>query len=164
MDNCFNKISDNKTIKKASLYFSLTISAVLVLAAVGKILYPSEFLKTLDRWIGAFELLFVPAIIYFRKRWQMWTVAAVIFAAWGGYALYWHCLELPCSCMGASLHIPTKYSISFDALIFVGSLFLGYRLKGVIEWTCLGVLSGCMSALVGYAFADWVYTFMVVRM
>ena len=143
--------------ERIALCASVVISAVLAIAACGKMFYPSEYLTTLDRWISVFEVLFLLAIVFFRKRWQMWAAASMIFAGWGGYALYWFCIELPCACMGKMLNIPSAFSISFDVIFFVLSLAIAFLLGARMRWIYFCILAGCVAFLMGYACADCVY-------
>jgi hypothetical protein len=146
-----------KVTEKMTLCASLAIGAVLFVAAWGKFFHPAELTQTLDRWESIFEILFLLAMIYFRRHWQMWLMAAVIFLTWGGYALYWYQRGLPCGCMGAKLHIPTLYAIVLDLLFFAVSLALAYLLKRRSTWALLGVLFSAIGALMGYFVAGRVY-------
>jgi len=139
------------------LIVSLLIGAVLALAAWGKLFYPAKLLKTLDQWIGVFEIVFLLAMILLRKQRWLWLGASNIFAAWGGYAVYWCCLKLPCNCMGAMLNIPSVLSISMDLVFYAACLALSFFLGTTRVQLYLSILCSFMMALVGYAFADWIY-------
>ncbi len=143
---------------------NLFFCPVQSVAAYAKMFYPAELLETFDRCISVFEVLFLVAMLYFRKHWQAWALAAVIFGGWSGYALYWYCLELPCLCMGKLLDIPTTLSIFFDLLFIVASLFVSCFLGGRRDWIYFSVLSMFFASLVGFALADWIYVNVVVRM
>jgi len=149
-------------VERITLLLALIIGLILAIAAWGKFFHPAESVQTLDQWISGFEVLFLLAIIFFRKQGTLWTVSAVVFASWFGYALYWYFLQLPCSCMGEMLDIPTVFSISLDLLFFISSLIAAYLLKIQLRWIYMSVLSGFMAGLVGYAFADWVYNSIVL--
>jgi hypothetical protein len=151
------KFKQRSFVEKMALYASLAIGVVLFVAAWGKFFHPAELTKTLDRWESVFEICFLLAMIYFRRRWQMWLVAAVIFLSWGGYALYWYQRGLPCGCMGAKLHIPTFYMILLDLLFFALSLALAYLLKRQRAKVLLGILLAAIGALVGYFAAGRAY-------
>lgn len=157
MDRLLKKLKIRSFTEKIALSAAIAIAVVLAIAAWGKMFYPSEYLKILDRWISAFEILFLLAILFFRKRWQIWLTASILFSAWGGYALYWGCVQLPCACMGRMLNIPSVLSISFDFIFALLSLFITYLLGKRFKWIYFGILSGCLAVLVGYAFADYVY-------
>lgn len=144
-------------VERIALCTSLIIGTVLVVAALGKFFYPSELMKTLDRWVSVFEIIFIFTILYFRNRWQMWILAAAVFFAWGGYALYWYYLELPCGCMGAKLHIPTLYTILVDMLFFVAALTIAYLLRASSRWIWIGVATALIGALIGYLMAGRIY-------
>jgi hypothetical protein len=77
--------------------------------------------------------------------------------AWGGYALFWCCLELPCQCMGEMIDIPSSFSISLDSLFFLSSLALGFFLGAKGRYLYLSLLIGLFTGLVGYAFGEWIY-------
>ncbi|MBS0603676.1 MAG: hypothetical protein JSS60_01420 [Verrucomicrobia bacterium] len=160
----FKSVSKPSVVKRIALIFSVLIGIVLAIAAWGKFFYPAEFVKTLDQWVSLFEVAFLVAIIIFRKHWGLWLFAAVIFGGWSGYAIYWCCLQLPCNCMGAMLDIPTPLSIAVDIFFCAASLFLAFLQGAKRSWIYFSVLSCFMAGLVGYAFADWVYQNVVVRM
>ena len=153
----FKKPKERAIAGKIALCACIAIACVLAIAACGKMFYPSEYLKALDRWISAFEILFLFAIVFFRRRWQLWLAASSVFAAWGGYALYWCCVKLPCACMGKMLNIPSGISIAFDMIFFASSLFIAYLLGGRLRWIYLSLITGCLAVLAGYVFAGWVY-------
>ncbi len=155
--NFFTWIRQKAIAERVALCLALVIGIILAVAAWGKFFYPAELIKILDRWVSAFEVLFLLVIIYFRKRWQLWIASAVVFAGWFGYALCWRCLKLPCACMGAKLAIPTAFSMSIDLFFFVLSLISAYLLGARSRWIYLAVLSGMMAALIGYAFAEKIY-------
>ena len=153
----FKKLKKPAVAERIALYSSIVIACVLAIAAFGKMFYPSEYLKTLDRWISAFEILLLFIIVIFRRRRQLWLTASSIFAAWGGYALYWCCVKLPCACMGKMLNIPSAISISLDAIFFVLSLCIAYLLGCRLRWIYLSLITGSLSILGGYVFAGLVY-------
>lgn len=154
---------DQSRTRKYSLIAALTIGVVLLIAAYGKLFYPLENLKVLDRWVSFIEIFFVVAIFFFRNRAWLWLGAAAIFAAWCGYASFWSGLQLPCDCMGALIEMPTGLSISLDILFLSMSFALGYLLKAAWTQIYLALLTACLMALAGYASADWVYQSFVLR-
>ena len=109
---------------------TIGISAILLVAAYGKWFYPAEWLKPLDRVIGIFEFLFVGFLLYARRLYKAWALAAFIFASWGGYAYFWYQLSLPCHCMGELLRIPTGLSLGLDGLFWGIALSFIYGLGG----------------------------------
>lgn len=151
------KLKRSAVAEKIALYASLVIACVLAIAAFGKMFYPSEYLKTLDRWISVFEILLLFTIVIFRRRWQLWLTGSSIFAAWGGYALYWCCVKLPCACMGKMLNLPSAISISLDVIFFVASLGIAYLLGCRLRWIYLSLITGSLAILAGYVFASLVY-------
>jgi hypothetical protein len=157
MSYSFKTFRKRSVAERIALYASIAIALILAIAAFGKMFYPAEYLRTLDRSISVLEILFLLAIIFFRKRWEMWALASAIFASWGGYALYWYCIELPCACMGKMLNIPSAFSISFDAVFFALSLAIAFLLGARMKWIYFCILSGCIAFLMGYSCADCVY-------
>jgi hypothetical protein len=144
-------------IERAALISALLIGIVLAVAAWGKFFHPAEDLRSLDRWISGVEVLFLLALFFWRAHWPVWTGASILFAGWFGYALCGYCLELPCSCMGEQLNIPTAFSLTLDLLFFIVSLVLSYLLSTRSQWIYFGFLCALMAALVGYAFAGGIY-------
>jgi len=143
--------------EKFSLLLALVIAVVLLIAAYAKFFHPLESLKTLDQCVSVVEILLVILLFLFRKRASTWLAAAVLFAAWGGYALFWYYLELPCSCMGAMVEIPSLLSVCVDIFFFLVSLGMGFFLGRKRVSLYLTVLISLFASLMGYAFADWVY-------
>ncbi len=155
--NFFRWVRQKWIAERIALCLALIIAIVLAVAAWGKFFYPAELVKTLDRWVSGFEVLFLLVMIYFRKRWQLWIAAAVVFGGWFGYALCWRGLKISCSCMGTKLAIPSAFSISVDLLFFVLSLTTAYLLGARSRWVYFAFLSGLMAALIGYAIAERIY-------
>lgn len=155
---------DQSSVKvKISLGFALCIAAVLAVTAFAKILYPAEYLKTLDLWIGIFEGVFLAAILVFRKKWPLWLLSSQVFALWSGYAFFWFCVKLPCGCMGSMLHIPTTFSIAVDVLFFTICLVMGFLLGASRQWIYLSVLLGFLLSMAGFAVAEWIYHVFVLK-
>jgi hypothetical protein len=152
-----NNISQKTAAERVALFFACVIAAVLTIAAWGKFFYPAELLIIFERWVGGAEVLFLLAILIFRKKWVFWLFTATIFASWCGYALYWYFLELPCSCMGTMLNIPTAFTMFLDALFFSWSLLSAYLLGAPPRWIAIGLISSVIASFIGYAIAHWVY-------
>ncbi len=148
---------------KISLGFALCIASVLAITAFAKLLYPSEYLKTLDLWIGSFEGVFLAAILLFRKKWPLWVFSALVFALWSGYAFFWFRVKLPCGCMGSMLNIPTAFSIAVDVLFFSSCIGMGLLLGASRQWIYLSVLLGFILSMAGFAIAEWVYQGFVLK-
>ncbi len=139
------------------LPLSLFFSAILLVAVYGKLFHPSKYLEHLDRWVSLVEAGLICALILLRNHFQVWLFMSLINAMWGGYAYFWHRLNLPCDCLGALVAIPTSFSLIVNTLFFVSSLSMAYTLgssKKALLWTGLGA---CLTALTGFAFATWVY-------
>lgn len=161
--NFLSWITQKAIAERVALYVALFIGLIVAIAAWGKLLYPAEWLKTPDRLVGGFELIFLFALVGLRKYWMLWLASAAVFASWGGFAIYGYCLDLPCSCMGARLNIPTVLSISIDATFFVLSLAMAFLLGAKLKWLSGGLLVGFATALVGYACADCLYSAILLQ-
>lgn len=155
--------ADRKWVRSLSLYFAVIVCLVLLVAAYGKFFHPKESLVVLDRWVSVFEILFALAVFLFRRKWALWLSAAVVFGSWFGYALYWYLLKLPCNCMGDLVHIPTLFSLTLDSLFFVFSLLFSRVLGARKDAVYLTVLIAAFGGLVGYAFAEWVYHTLLLK-
>jgi hypothetical protein len=150
-------VSQGALIERVTLVAALVTALILAAAAYGKFFYPVEALKTFDRAVSGFEVLFILFILMFRRRFAMWCAASVIFAAWGGYALFWCKLEVPCSCMGTLVEIPSLLSICVDGVLLIVSLGLSYLLGAGRQKLYLCVLLSSLAVLVGYSMAEWIY-------
>ncbi len=151
-----------KTAHGIALTCAVCIGLVLLIAAMGKMLYPVEALKSFDQVVSAIEFLILGLVLYFRVQWKMWAGCAGMFSAWGGYAAFWYFLELPCSCMGTALQIPTLFSLLLDVLFFAlsfGTAFLLGAKKQVLYTVFLGCL---FLSLAGFAFAEQVYRYFIL--
>lgn len=133
------------------------IATVLLIAAIGKFLYPLESMENFERVVSILEFFLLGAVLYFRRHWQLWLLCAAVFSAWGGYALFWYLLELPCSCMGSMVHIPTIFSIIADLAFFSASLILARATGAKRDFLYLSILLGFYFALAGFAFGEGIY-------
>jgi hypothetical protein len=150
-------LSNPAILRYATLIAALFISLFLAIAAFGKIFYPVEKIKDLDAWTSVFEILLIGFLFTFRMRKAFWLGAAILFACWGGYAIYWCCLKLPCSCMGTMIALPSTYALCLDALFFVGSCAMAWMLGALRSVLYLILLCAFFGGLIGYAFAEWVF-------
>ncbi len=146
-----------RTSKTIALSSALLIGVVLIIAAIGKIFFPIESLKTFERFVGVFEILFFLAIFFFRNKWKTWLAAIVIFGAWGGYALFWVNVRLPCNCMGAMVPVPTYLSLVLDLLFYVGCLAVGALLGAKKTNVYLSLICSLFAGLVGFALGDFLW-------
>jgi hypothetical protein len=147
----------NYNIRWLTLSAALFISIFLCIAAYGKMFHPMEKIKHLDRFTSIFEILFILSLVAFRKRRGLWLAAAVIFGSWGGYAAFWCCIKMPCSCFGSMISLPSAYALSLDALFFVISCTMALMLGALKRSVYLIMLSAFLGALMGYAFAEWIF-------
>ncbi len=145
------------------LFVAILMAAVLLVAAIGKFLHPSKYLKVLDQWISFFEILLLGSILFFRKRPHLWTSVALLFATWAGYALFWYCVRLPCGCMGTKLNIPTAFTLGLDILFVLLSLLMAslLGLKRAALFLC--VLFCLVFSLGGFAMGKWLFKSYVLR-
>ncbi len=140
-----------------ALLSSLIVALVLLVAAYGKIFYPAQALEGFDRTVGGLEFVFLVFLLLFRNTSLMWLFASVVFASWGGYALFWHLLSIPCGCMGGALHIPSAISLSIDGLFWVLSLTMA-RVTGSTRRKLMGsLLIGIVAAVLGFFVAEIVH-------
>ena len=140
-----------------TFFSALLISIFLFIAAYGKFFYPAEKLKHLDILTSVFEIGLIIFLFVFRMRAWGWLIAAVIFASWGGYAIYWCCLKLPCSCLGSMVALPSGYAVALDFLFLIVSCAMSFLLGARRSMIYCIVLCALLCGLVGYAFAEWVF-------
>ena len=132
---------------------AVCIAMVLLVAAYGKMFYPTEDLRILDIWVSVFEVVLLANLILYRYRGEMWLIASFVFACWGGYSLFWYRAELPCSCMGEALKLPDGLSF-FMNIVFYGvsigmARWLGIPWRLWLSGFCIAILltlSGWMIA------------------
>jgi hypothetical protein len=144
-------------------FFALAIAALLAVAAFGKMFYPIESLEVVDRCVSIFEGIFLVLLLIFRRRVGLWLFSSVVFGSWCGYALHWYFLEVPCSCMGKMLKIPTLFTLSVDLAFVLVSLGMARFLRASGKQIYFTFLCTLMAGLVGYAFSDWVYVHLVPK-
>ena len=142
---------------KNPLPLAVIYSLLLLVAAYGKFFYPSKYFEILDRGVSFFEVALVVMLFYFRKTWLMWCFVALINSLWGGYALFWHRLNLPCECLGSLFPLPTFVSLLFDGSFFLLSLWMAYVLGAQRKALILTVASGCIAVVLGFFFAFFLY-------
>jgi hypothetical protein len=151
------RVPSKRDAPTVALGAALFIGIILLVAAYGKLFYPAQFLVILERSISVIEILFLGAIFFFRKDWLTWLIAAVVFAAWFGYALFWYTLKLPCNCMGTLFSIPTAVLIILDFLLFALCMFVGYLLGAERKYLHLSLIGCLLMGFAGFAFAELVY-------
>lgn len=139
---------------------ALLQSLVLLVAAYGKMFYPTEDLGRLDFGVSVFEVGLVANLILYRRYWQMWTLLALVFATWGGYSFFWYQTELPCSCMGESLDLPNGFSLVINIIFYCMSVGCATMLGAPrMIWWCL--LSAILATM-GFFIASRIYQAVVV--
>lgn len=151
-----------KTVSWMALGLALVISICLGIAAYGKFFYPSSKLQLLDRAISVFEVGMMCFLLLFRQRIWAWMAMVVLFASWGGYAIYWCCLQLPCNCIGSLVPLPSGFALSFDILAFILSCAMALLLGAARSVIYLTILGALLCALFGYAFAEWLFYVKIV--
>ena len=149
--------------QQAVLWLStLLLATILLVAAYGKMFYPTEELSRLDFWVSIFEIGLLANLILYRNHWAMWLFAAGIFACWGGYSLFWFQAELPCSCMGAYFDLPNGLSLAINGAFYVLSVGLARWIGAPSSWWYGSFVNASVLALGGFAFAQWIYQTVVV--
>lgn len=111
------------------LLFSILFAVVLLFTAFAKITYPNEALTDFFLGVGVFEAVLALALIYYSTRIELWVVAALVFAVWAGYSLFWLIWGLPCECLGQMMELPPGASLVAD-IAFYGSAIYVLRLLG----------------------------------
>lgn len=153
-----------RTLKKLALAFALCISFFLAIAAYGKFFFPVENLRQIDQWTSYVELLLIVLLLCFRMHCGMWLSVALLFASWGGYALYWFCLRLPCSCAGKMISFPSSYALMLDVFFFLLSCTLAWLLRATRNALYLTLVGSLLCLFIGYIFADWIFTYKILGM
>jgi hypothetical protein len=147
----FAKILWHHNLKEIIAFIAaLVIALVLIIAACGKIFYPSAAHPMLDRSVGVFEILFSIALVLYHRRALVWAVSVVVFSAFCGYTLHWLIHGLPCHCMGKLVKLPTAVTLVTDIVFITISLFLTYVLALPRKYFKRLPLVGLGCALVGY--------------
>jgi hypothetical protein len=161
--NFLSQVANQGKAERMALILALAIGGILLTAAIGKFFFPTEYLKAFDQWVSAFEVLLLLGILFLRKQTKMWLSAALVFASWGGYAFFWCLVELPCSCMGEMLKVPTGLTIALDLVFFSSCLVVASLLGAMRQVLFLTVLGGLLISLGGFAFGDWIYKNRVLK-
>lgn len=141
----------------ATIFCAATISAIVLIAAYGKMFHPVETLKGWDRSVAAFEVLFVLGLWKFRNLSSYWILSSLLFASFGGYAYFWYSLELPCSCMGEFLKIPSLTTLSIDASLCVTSLAIAFLLRASMQIFSLTTITLAPLGAMGFFLAQFIY-------
>lgn len=136
---------------------AILISCFLLLAIYGKVFYPSERLKGLDRWVSLFEMFFIIALFLWRHNWRMWVATALVFSSWAGYSIFWYVVKLPCACMGTLIPRVSLLSFFVDLIFVVLSFSIVHLLQAKRSILYFWALFGVVFFLAGYAFAEKIY-------
>lgn len=103
---------------------ALVISAVLGYAACQKLFYTSSPISNIS-YVGALvEVLAVFSFLIFYSYWEVWFAGCIIFALWGGFALFAWTHNAPCSCLGEKLALSAGFSLICDALFYLYSVLM----------------------------------------
>jgi hypothetical protein len=144
-------------IERALLFTTLFLSSFILIAACGKLLSPGERLPFMDYAISFFELILIGCLAAFRKWVDMWLVAGLIFATWGGYSLFWTWAVLPCSCMGTAITLPNGFTLMIDALFFILSISMAFLLGANRRRLFLTGVNALIFFSAGFGFAEWIF-------
>lgn len=139
------------------LLAAIGIGSVVLVAAYGKMFFPSEELAYLDYSVSIFEVIFLSFLWMYWNRKEMWLATSMVFASWGGYSLFWFLAELPCTCMGEAVSIPKGFTLVLDALFFLISMSLAYFLGLQKRKFLFCICNAGIFFAVGYVFAKWVF-------
>jgi len=137
---------------------SILVSIVLIVTGMIKIIYPIHALSDFFIALGVFEIGLALTLFFFANYWKMWAITALIFASWGGYALYGTIFSLPCACLGSALELPRGMTLGIDLMILIG---IGLVLKGsrapvyVIKWT---IVLSILLFIIGFYFGSFLYS------
>ena len=136
---------------------AVIVIAILVLAAVVKIVYPSPLLHDFFFIISIFEVALALALAVFWNRWEMWALLALVFATWGGYSLYAAIFGLPCLCLGVAVKLPQGTSLMLNLLIILLAWVvlkdLGISHKKAVKL----VLLSCLLVVLGFVSSSFLY-------
>lgn len=149
-------------VQAVSLLSVLFLSSIILVAAFGKLFSPSDDFPALDIFVSFFEMVLIGSLILFRNRLEIWFIASLVFASWGGYSLFWYLAELPCSCMGESIYVPHGFSLVMDALFFSLSLCVAYLLGACKKSIALVMVNSVIFSAGGYALGKWIFEYILL--
>lgn len=150
-------------VEGIALFCAVCIALVLLIAGMGKMLHPVEALESFDQIVSVLEFILLGMVLYFRNHFLTWMLCACIFSSWGGYAAFWYFLELPCSCMGTALQIPTILTLLMDVLFFSVSLCVASFLGAKRDILYSAFLVCLFLSLAGFAFAEQIYRYFILN-
>ncbi len=133
------------------------IIAILIVAAIIKIIYPSPLLHEFFFIVSIFEIALAIAIAVFWERWKMWALLALVFATWGGYSLYAAIFGLPCLCLGVAVTLPHGTSLLVNIILVVLSWVVLKDLRITRQKSLKLALLSCICVIVGFAGASLLY-------
>lgn len=82
--DCIKTFASVQKTEAVSLLSAVVVSGILLVAAYGKMFFPSEKLIALDFAVSIFEIILLSMLILYRNRWEMWVIAGLVFSCWGG--------------------------------------------------------------------------------
>lgn len=133
---------------------ALGVSIVLLIAALGKLLYPSTRWHTLDLWTGGVELLLICVLLWRSTSRIVWSALSLIFALWAGYNIFWWSLGRPCGCFGEMLRPASGFSLTLVLILFSLSVGMAF-LFGVRRTLFYLLITLCIPlGYAGYAFGS----------
>jgi hypothetical protein len=151
----------NKTIfrsRYSKIALAVSISLILLVAAITKIIYPSELLLDFYIALGVFEMILALSLLMFSGHWQVWAFLALVFATWMGYSSFATIVGLPCPCLGSAVDIPRGTMLVVDSLVLAPSWMLLMKDKRFTSKYVkkLAILSG-LFFVVGFIFPEVIY-------
>lgn len=142
---------------KTPLILSFIISAILIVAAIAKMRAPTAAFPDVSYATSIFEIFFSLILILFFSHWEMWALAAIIFASWAGFSCFWMVFGIPCSCFGSWALLPPGILFTSDMGFVVLSALMASHL-GAFKWQISKVLWFCMPmTMLGFVFAQFLY-------
>lgn len=136
---------------------AVIIIALLVVAAVIKIIYPSKLLGEFFFMVSISEIALAMAVAVFWNRWGIWAFLALIFATWGGYSLYAAMFGLPCLCLGVAVTLPQGTSLMVN-LLMVLLAWVVLRDFNISHKKAVHLaLLSCLLVAFGFASASFLY-------
>lgn len=103
---------------------ALVISAVLGFAACQKLFFASSSIPNIHYLGALIEVLAVFSFLIFYSYWEVWFAGCLLFALWGGFALFAWIHNAPCSCMGERLALSAGFSLICDVIFYLFSFLM----------------------------------------
>ncbi len=136
---------------------AVVVISILLVAAIIKIIYPSQLLNEFFFIISIFEIALALAVAVFWNNWKIWALLALVFATWGGYSLYAAIFGLPCLCLGVAVALPPGTSLMVNLLLVALSWVVLKDLGISYKRAAKLILLSCLLVVIGFASASLLY-------